>query len=553
MRTQLADLIHGSGDVEPEKLWRRILKAFGYGDVLVTMGTGKLTPHEEEDIGLAGEHDYAIVDIKENANGKRLFLVKNPWSHGCTWKHHIDQGELTDQQLNGDGVLSPPEKLTPGTFWMDINDVFQHFESIYLNWNPDLFSDRQDIHFEWNLIEGRSAVGSFDRNPQYVIQSIHGGTVWVLLSRHFHYTVKDFGNVQEPTPGFMSIYSFNNNGSRVLLTEDPLLRSPYVDATNALLPLELPAKSVYTIVVSEQELLPARYFFSISVFSLKPLKLAKALEKYTNLVTCHGAWTVSTCGGNANSPNYYTNPQFNLVLSARSDIVLLITTDSRDFHVHVKLVWANGRRVRSITNRDIIGDSGEYRKGSACATLSDVQPGTYTVICSTFEQGQRGKFSIQVRTIADCSLWTIPLEEAGRLVTKVPRAMMMPGTNRLLVPLQVSRISRIRVIAHLPPPTGTRSTSPLRIALEHGQGPHKRVLAVSGGGDFVDAPARLELQDVDIVPNMCYDIGIWLILERMEGCFQRVPEVVDIELLGDYPVHVGLWGQEVDRLLERLQ
>ena len=542
----LADLSCDSDDVVPEKVWPRILKAFGYGDVLITIGTGKLSSHEEEDIGLAGEHDYAIIDLKEDENGRRLFLVKNPWSQGCIWKQPVHQ-RINEKRR----ILS--EHLTPGTFWIDINDVFQHFESIYLNWNPDLFPNRQDVHFEWDLNEGRSAEGSFDRNPQYLIRSMHGGTVWILLSRHFRDTSVERTNRHKPAPGFMSIYAFDNNGNRVLLTEDPLLRSPYVDATNALLPLELPAKSSCTIVISEQELPPARYVFSLSVFSLKLLEVAKAPEKYNNLVTRQSSWTVSTSGGNANSPKYHTNPQFSLVLSARSDVVLLITTESKEFHVHVKLVWASGKRAKNITNRDIVGDSGEYRKGSACATISDVQPGTYTVICSTFEPGQRGKFSLQVRTMTECSLRTIPLEEAGRLVTKVPRATMTPGTNRLLIPLEVSRISRIRTLAHLPSTIKAQSSSPLRIALEHGQGPHKHVLAISGCGEFFDTSARLELQDVNVVPKMCHDVGVWLVLERMEGSFQNMCEVVDIELLSDNPVQVGLWGQEVDRPLERLR
>ena len=521
--------------------------------MLITIGTGKLTIHEEEDIGLAGEHDYAIIDMKEDLHGRRLFLVKNPWSHGCTWKQQIDHNSPDNQKMNEVGSLAQMENLAPGTFWMDMNNVFQYFEYIYLNWNPYLFTNRQDVHFEWDLNEERSAEGSLDRNPQYLIRSMYGGTVWILLNRHFQSISRGLSNAQKPHPGFMSIYLFNNNGSRILLTEDPLFRSPYVDSTNALLPLELPAESDHTIVVCEQELPLASCVFSLSLFSLEPVEVAEALEGYSNLITRHGAWTVSTCGGNASSPTYYTNPQFNLVLSTQSDVVLFLAAENKDFHVHVKLLWANGRRAISITNRDIVGDSGEYRKGSACVTISGVQQGTYAVICSTFEQGQRGKFCLQVRTMTECSLQTIPTEEAGRLVTRVPRATITPGTNRLLVPLQVSRISRIRVIAHLPLTAGKQSSSPLRIALEHGQGPHKHILATSGGGDFVDMATRLELQDVDIVPNMCHDIGVWLVLERMEGSFHTASELVDIELLGDTTIQVGLWGQEVDQPSERFR
>ena len=53
------------------------MNAFAFGDVMVTLGTGRLNNNEEEALGLAGEHDYAVLDIKENG-AEKLFLLKNP-------------------------------------------------------------------------------------------------------------------------------------------------------------------------------------------------------------------------------------------------------------------------------------------------------------------------------------------------------------------------------------------------------------------------------------------------------------------------------------------
>lgn len=66
-------------DVTAEQLWRRLFKRFRHGDVLLTIGTGKLTEREQKELGLASEHDYAILDMREQRD-RRQMLVKNPWA-----------------------------------------------------------------------------------------------------------------------------------------------------------------------------------------------------------------------------------------------------------------------------------------------------------------------------------------------------------------------------------------------------------------------------------------------------------------------------------------
>ena len=427
---------------------------------------------------------------------------------------------------------------------MDMDGVFQNFESIYLNWNPGLFSYRQDVHFRWDLSTTRSAFGSFEKNPQYAVRSAGGGTAWFLLTRHFQDEPENTTRAETSCAGFMSLYAFNRNGYRSVLSDGALTRSPYVDSWNTLLRLELPAGSVYTIVVSEQELPLPSYTFSLSAFSLKPLTLEEATEKYKYSINTHAAWTVSSSGGNANSASYHTNPQFSVELPSSSDLALLLVAENPDFAVHLKLLRTNGKRISHVTNRDVIIDSGDYRRGSALAEIQDVQPGTYTVICSTFEQGQRGKFSVRVQTMVRCSFKSVPLEDAGCLVTKVPRATFVSGIDRVLAPLQVHRITRVRARARQPLTSRVANLSPLKMSLEHGQGPYKKILAVSGNDEFIDNLMELRMEAVDITPKMCLGHRIWLVLERLGGTYLDASEVVDIELLSDSEVKVGAWGQE---------
>ena len=545
-------MVHFSDDIIPNPFWRRIFNAHNYGDVLMTIGTGRLTRREEQGLGLASEHDYAIIDLKEE-DGRRLLLIKNPWSERSSWK----AGETFGKELRAGpettALALRSDSLPPGAFWMELDEVLQNFETIYLNWNPGLFGYRQDVHFSWDLVANRGLIGSFRRNPQYVVHSTEGGTIWLLLNKHFQDSapiMKENKTFIEGSAGFLSLYAFDKDGQRVILSDGSLFRSPYVDAPNSLLRMELPAKSVYTIVISEQDLPPSTYNFTLSVFSLKKLDIAPANDNYKHSIVQHGAWTFSTAGGNASSPTYHTNPQFSLCLIKQSSLAVLLEVEDDDIPVHVKLLWAGGKRALQVTTRDIVGDSGDYRRGSALAEIPNVQAGTYTLICSTFEQGRRSQFSLNVRSMAECTMKAIPLTEAGRLQIKVPTASFSEGLDRLLAPLQVSRITRLRLHAQNKDANVSRR-SPLRMSLEYGQGPHKHTLSVTGNGEFMDASAGLRTEDLDILPYMCTNHGVWLVIERLGRSYNTQMEEVQIEILSDHAVGIGPWGKEMDEPVEK--
>lgn len=526
--------------------------------MLITIGTGRLNEREEDEIGLIGEHDYAIIDVEE-AEGRRLFLVKNPWSEGTTWKGGLNYSgyfnvENVDNKAREpeDGTLSKSktESLTPGTFWVSLDDIFQSFESMYLNWNPKLFSFREDIHFEWNLTASRSPSGSFSSNPQFGVRSTFAGTIWLLLSRHFmtispivDADAKDSRPISGTKHGFMSLYAFDNDGYKVFLSDSAKLRGTYVDSPNTLVKIELPSAKWYTIVVSEQDLPSSGYNFTLSAFSLHPLEMREAQDKYRHCTLRQGAWTSSSSGGNASSAIYHINPQFSIKLPEASDVSFLLESTER-FPVHVKLVWANGKAVSSITTRDIIGDSGEYRKGYAFAEVSNVQAGTYTIVCSTFEPGQLGSFTLRIGTMSDCIVDQVLSAKAGRLVLEVPTASFAPGVNCLLAPLVCHRITRISVVARRRQSKSTSmrgTSSPIKIAIEYGREPTNQVLVVSGENEFLEIPPLIRTKDVDLFPNMCHTRGLWVVIYRVGLSGPQKNEGVNVELLSDEPVKVGEW------------
>ena len=550
-----------SNDVTRNALWRRTFSAFNYGDVLITLGTGKLTPNEEEGLGLAGEHDYAVINMVE-FEGQQLFLVKNPWSKGTVWKGHIPGSNAMTEHRNGFSdlcVTGIPRTSTidtkptaPGTFWMGLNDVFQSFESLYLNWNPGLFRYREDIHFKWDLAGSSSPEGSLVSNPQYGVRSSVGGTVWVLLNRHFN-SSDDGSNKdtklsmkrEDVNTGFISLYAFDSNGKRVFSSDEAIAHGPYVDSPNTLLKLELPAGRAYTVAISSQSLPQSVNTFTLSAFSLGPLKLVEAQDEYAHTVLQHGVWTALTAGGNASSSSYHANPQFSLHLAVTSRVAILLENFIECYPVHVKLVWGDGKQICSIMTRDIVGDSGEYRKGYAFAEVQDVQAGAYTIVCSTFEPGQRGRFTLRVSTMSACAVNRIAEATAGRFATKVQSASLTPGSDYLSAPLVSQRLNRISIRARSRAENSKyskRARAFTKIGVHHGTLPPKRIIAVSGDDESLDGQGEVWIRNVDIEPSMCENGGLWLVLERLECSMLQMAEYVDVDIFSDGPIRVGDWA-----------
>lgn len=524
------------------------------------MGTGKLSESEEQGLGLVGEHDYSVIDIKD-CNGQQLFLIKNPWSNGQIWRGHVPQHNWSDNMHESFKGLHIEDNqsldsrstrpLAPGTFWMPLSDVFQCFESIYLNWNPGLFSYREDIHFQWDLSVIRSPLGFVGSNPQYSVTCGASGVLWLLLNRHFTAPARTWtsetqnhNQPDERDRGFISLYVFKNGGQRVLMSDCALVRGPYVDSPNCLLKIDAAPNEALTVVVSEQTLSCKSHAFTLSAFSRSATSLDRALERFPHSSIHHGSWSSTTSGGNAGNPKYQANPQFSINIPRCCDVSLLLLNEIECWPLHVKLVWANGKQVRTVTTRDIVGDSGEHRKGYALAELRDVQAGTYTIVCSTFEQGQLGKFLLQVDSTVVCPVSRIAVASAGRFVTNIKTITWSPGHTRLFAQLTTIRLNRLSLRATIVNSSTQQHCAPLKISIEIGHGPTKQLISVSGNDDFRDARGvGVVTPDTDIAaPGSGSERGLWIALERPSISGSMYNDSVEIQILSTAPIEVGPWS-----------
>lgn len=507
-------------------------------------------------MGLIGEHDYAVENI-DTSGGSRRLLIKNPWCDGPSmttlgWSNTQHSG-LSEAVSNGSSQKrSMQEHAASSTLWVAFEDVAQHFESMYLNWNPALFPCRRDHHFAWEL-PPKLYGASLSRNPQFSVSSHNAGTIWVLVSRHFVDAELDIARERRDSMaavarqlGFMSILAFENGGRKLQICRGEIYRGPYVDSPQTLARLYIRPGRPYTIVVDQHELPLPRYHFTLSLFSHSPLVVKEASETMSHFTEQLGAWTRRTSGGNSSCCTYFQNPQYRLSVDRRTPVSILLCADTDDIHVHVDVVWAQGRRVDNIRVKDLVASSGEYRRGCAVADIAMLETGVYTLVCSAFDAGQLGQFSLRVGTMAPIVIRPVPVDSAGRFATKLPQIHLPQGDERFRLPLDVSWLTKASVSMHsssAPLQLGSRANLPssqvLRVSIIHCWGPEQATIAVSGENEFQNPANTIRTPQFDMEPDRIRREGLWILVESMGSHGGTLS--IDGEISSDSPVRIGDW------------
>ncbi|KAK4106425.1 cysteine proteinase [Parathielavia hyrcaniae] len=562
-----------SDEVELDETWNRIKKAYDKGNAMLTLGTGNILPEEEQALGLVKEHDYAVINLKME-DDSRLLLIKNPWVDSLVWT-----GVGSSVTLKAHTVGSVSESAS-NQFWMAFEDVFQHFESLYVNWNPALFPYRQDHHFKWDMPDKTEEL-VFTHNPQYSVLSPSGSPVWILLSRHWQdgeldilrqrKAEKERGQASLATVskqlGFMALvmYASSPHGTRMPLPDPSrsLHETPFVDSPNTLLRYDPTAGTPQTLVITQTELPLPTYSFTLSFFSYQPLTIAPAAHPLAHNTSLTGAWTRRTAGGSASHPRYFTNPQYLLTLSAPSPLSLVLSTAARDLPLHVAVLFSpsptsaaniTNQRITSLSGRDILCASSEYHRGCTSATHPLLDAGCYTLILSTFEPAHLARYTLTLSTSTQHTITPLPSDGAGRLRTPIPPNPVVSfppddtssTSRRLRARLSVARLTRLSAVARTTTTTTSsssrmRAMPAMRISLELGTGAHRIVLALSREGEFADAAMGLRTGEVDVEPEVVRaGGGLWVVLERIGGGVAGAGGGgVQVEVLSDGEVQVG--------------
>ncbi|KAF9338075.1 cysteine protease [Podila minutissima] len=191
----------------------------------------------------------------------------------------------------------------------------------------------------------------------------------------------------------------------------------YVNSPHILVRFEVPpGHSEYTIVLS-QHLKTRDLHFTLRAYAVCEFELREIPNKYKMEKKIEDSWTEETAGGSSYNAGFLNNPQYRLVVPVlpapqTMTSVLFMLEAPKDFAIHVQLVSSQGKRVSCVWTKDIIAQSGEYRHGFCYCEANDLRPGQYTVVVSTFDPGQIGKFKLTLQSHIDLSLTPIPVEGA---------------------------------------------------------------------------------------------------------------------------------------------
>ncbi|CAG2117482.1 unnamed protein product, partial [Medioppia subpectinata] len=315
--------IHGH-ESEKERTFKMLCERHAKGDVLITFATGELNDAECERTGLVATHAYALLDIKAVQN-KRLFLLKNPWSH-LRWKGNYSERDVNNWTPSLKEALhydpQSARNFDNGVFWIDIDSLYQFYDVAYLNWSPALFKYTYCTHDSWNAgvgpVKDLYFIGD---NPQYNLTLKSGdSTVWVLLTRHIT-DKSDFANNNE----YIALLVYKNNGEKVYMPFDP---PPYIDGVRInsphylckITPKPQEPCSRYTLAISQYEK-STTINYTIRVYSTGAFQLKKLLNPYKyKEMEKNGKWTADTAGGCANNRDtYHKNPVYQFTITGAND------------------------------------------------------------------------------------------------------------------------------------------------------------------------------------------------------------------------------------------
>ncbi|KAF9356997.1 calpain 7 [Mortierella sp. NVP85] len=450
-----------------DQQWSRILNGQRAGLALVTIATGFMDDEMAEEKGLVPTHAYAVLDIRE-VNGLRLLQVKNPWSRK-RWKgrfSHLDAENWTEELKTELGYdQSAALKHDDGIFWIDYDSVCDEFDTIHINWNPEMLKHRMVVHTLWPYSGGpKQDNWNFGNNPQYTlvtdVKTSNRSSVWLLLSKHITETEEkstdyialhvfdieklrqdpDYTYVVDSTPTTPTAAKAGTpshqrslstlqevaqrKGTRIYYEDGSIHKGSYVNSQHILVRLDAPVgQNEYTIVLS-QNFKTRDLYFTLRVFATCEFNIRTMPNKYNIKKEIKGEWTEETAGGNKCCAGYMNNPQYRLVVPdlpppQTTTSVLFALESSSSIHLLVQLMNNNGERVSCVWSKDVIAQAREYRHKFNYCEANNLRSGTYTVVVSTYDPGIIGKFNLTMQSQIKLSLTPIPAEGAGMFKKKI--------------------------------------------------------------------------------------------------------------------------------------
>ncbi|WVW79913.1 hypothetical protein I302_101883 [Kwoniella bestiolae CBS 10118] len=352
------------------------------GEVKISLGTG-----EKVSEGLVRLHAYGVVALRDKGS-ERLVDVFDP---GAT------------------------------SFTMSWDRICSEFEALHLNWKPDLMPMVATRHWSWPKPKSYSPSGSaVTTHPQYRLQitapSSDDQEIWVLLSQHI--TSKD-RPLDDVALHVFEEYGHRSGSGRLIRPEKADQTSPYANDMHILVRYPLRRTTSSLLIIPARDRGNFQTGFTLKAFAShgSTLKLDRISQTMPFSQVISGSLNSRNAGGHPGHPTHIFNPQYKVVLQAPprgGSIEGRITLQGEKERAwNVKLLWGKGELVSDVSEDMVVADTGSYSYGMTYCDIPSVNPGTYTLVVSSFEPDHTGPFTVSFESTAPVDITPIPAEGAG--------------------------------------------------------------------------------------------------------------------------------------------
>ena len=147
-------------------------------------------------------------------------LVKNPWGR-FTWngRYSIKDNKNWNQELKDHLHYDDLKAKSQGIFWIDFDSVVEWFDSMDINWNPELLIYRKSVYDMWKAYDMMNDSFNLSHNPQFCLKfqedtKSHGGDdtiiTRIVLSKMI-VTIDGFEEEQEKATSYLALHLYHNN------------------------------------------------------------------------------------------------------------------------------------------------------------------------------------------------------------------------------------------------------------------------------------------------------------------------------------------------------
>ncbi|OCF58147.1 calpain-like protease palB/RIM13 [Kwoniella mangroviensis CBS 10435] len=367
-----------------EKEWKRIYERWQRGEVMVSLGTG-----EKVTDNLVKLHAYGVVALREEGV-ERLMDVFDP---GAT------------------------------AFTMTWDQVCSEFEALHLNWKPDLMPVVTTRHWSWpkpKFYSSESTQPTAIANTQYRLKITSNASdsqeIWILLSQHI--TSKD-RPLDDIALHVFEEYDHGGKAGRLIKPERADQTSPYANDMHILVRYILRRSSSTILVIPARDRGNFQTGFTLNAFAAQgsTLTLERISQSMPFSQVISGSLNSRNAGGHPGYPTHLLNPQYKVMLRSPprgGNIEGRITLQGEKERAwNVKLLWGKGELVYDVSEDMVVADTGSYSYGMAYCDISSVNPGTYTLVVSSFEPNHTGLYTLSFESTAPADITPIPAEGAG--------------------------------------------------------------------------------------------------------------------------------------------